>query len=218
MCLIYAPFVVTPARIDRDPLPLLLESGVRFQEPSAIFCNKTDQATEKLSLSRRGRHVSPREFHTLLQQAEGRLRQKQGHTLSTAASVGGRDSSSSPLKATPGREVGGSEEDVEFQHDWEGKVEQERGPDETGRGNGEVSPGEVEKETVLLDVRNVYETSIGHFRCNGFFIPNAIWLLSFFTGYDLAHVLGLWGGLRYACEVVAGSAFSLCIFLYNIFT
>lgn len=48
---------------------------------------------------------------------------------------------------------------------------QERGGagarDDLGRegiGKG-MSMGSSDKEAVLLDVRNVYETSIGHFRC-----------------------------------------------------
>lgn len=46
------------------------------------------------------------------------------------------------------------------------QVERERGRsvgDEVAARVGELA-GDEEKEAVLLDVRNVYETSIGHFR------------------------------------------------------
>lgn len=115
-----------------------------------------------------GRHVSPQEFHRLLRaQEEISARRHRDHVDANAGEkeVGGRKSMARELNASADAADGDS--DSEGKGGSQVEEEQRRGFGYKADARVEKSMVEEneEKEAVLLDVRNVYETSIGHFRC-----------------------------------------------------
>lgn len=140
-----------------------------------------------------GRHVSPHEFHRLLKIEEARSRgpyeNAEDSSLPTDNSdcLPSSDVFDEPLPTSDGSDchtVSTRVIDTEDSHSKDenfsleahkGLVENQRAVlhcgEEQGQTPGERSMpagtgamGQLYKESVLLDVRNVYETSIGHFR------------------------------------------------------
>ncbi|CAM9225888.1 unnamed protein product [Laminaria digitata] len=114
-----------------------------------------------LSHQQGGRHVTPQEFHVLLRQEMAR-KQRLHEDMGSA---GDEDSAGAGARvSSPELRGQGETEEVSV----ECKEKAGKGGGEEGRACESVAPALCEdKEAVLLDVRNVYETSIGHFRADG---------------------------------------------------
>lgn len=107
-----------------------------------------------------GRHVSPREFHDMLRDEVGRLAK-----LKSSPEGYPDGSSSSPRDAGDASgEAGEGPDSPGFART--GAPEESDGVGVSDRANSvdDIEAVESPKDIVLLDVRNVYETNIGHFR------------------------------------------------------
>ncbi|CAM9815405.1 unnamed protein product, partial [Hapterophycus canaliculatus] len=131
-----------------------------------------------LSHLRGGRHVSPQEFHRLLQAQEdiaARRRPSRGTHRNRVDADDGREGMGGGVTLARASNTAAAAAADVGDDDGEGKrscLVEERGRGGAGdeaaaRGTGPPVTAEGEKEAVLLDVRNVYETSIGHFSAEG---------------------------------------------------
>ncbi|CAM9357250.1 unnamed protein product [Scytosiphon promiscuus] len=130
-----------------------------------------------LSHRQGGRHVSPQEFHRLLRAQEeiAARRQPRGgernrDRVDTDAGAGGPGPKKTLARESNGSATAAVDDDNDGERKLSSQVEQRRqsASHEAAAPGGE-SPvaAEDDKEAVLLDVRNVYETSIGHFSAEG---------------------------------------------------
>lgn len=144
------------------------------------------QQGEGLSPRNGGKHISPREFHEMLRTEAERCHQKvHSNEQIRARTARARDPAVSELLAEAssvdtisrngtkndprnGREPPGCDSEPSDGYVVEDEYLGTACEKEIASATlGNTSPGGgslPEKETVLLDVRNVYETSIGHFR------------------------------------------------------